>query len=182
MFAVVAVGEKEGVAPDGSPVTLKATEAVNPGTRARFTLNVVLLPATIDRDAGVVVIEKLGTLITKVTETFRVRPPPVPVIVSRKVPEGTPALVEIVRTVLFPVVDGFEKDGVAPAGSPLTPKAIAAPKPGLRDRFTVNDVLFPCTIVAVVGEATMVKSATPTISVTGTVRVSPPPIPVMVRG
>ena len=97
-----------------------------------ITVCVLGLPDTVKSGGGGC------ALTTKLTVVVCVSAPLVPVIVSVDVPSGVLPLVVTVNVELpVPVTVAGEKPAVAPAGNPLTVKAIGPEKPELAVVLTV---------------------------------------------
>src|SRR5262249_42240737 len=119
----------------------------------------------------------------RVIGVVRVRPPPVPVMVTVVAPRVAALDAARVSVLLPPVVDGGLKLAVTPLGNPLALKATLFVKPPVRVMVIALVTLSPRLIARLEGFAESVKSGgigRASCREMGMVRVGPPPIPVMV--
>ena len=109
--------------------------------------------------------------------------PLVPVTAKAEVPAVADEPTATVSVLLpFPVMLVGEKVAVTPCGRPLTDNATTELNPFKLATVTVNEVELPAFTLAPVGFGVRVKVGAKTVRVNVTVRVNPPPIPVMVIG
>jgi hypothetical protein len=113
----------------------------------------------------------------------RVRPPPVPLMVTVTVPVVAALEAARVSALLFPVVEGGLNVAVTPLGNPLTLKATLLVNPPVRLIVIVLPPLAPLFTVRLAGLAESVKSGVGgalTVRINVVERVSPPPTPLIV--
>jgi hypothetical protein len=134
--------------------------------------------------AGVTVtppVPLLASFTVRLSEVFRVRPPPVAVIVTIAGPRV--AVAEAVRVIalLVPVVEGGLKLAVTPLGNPLALKATLPVNPPTRVIDSALMALAPRFRLMLEGFAVIDKSGDwLTVSINCVERVNPPPAPLTV--
>ena len=126
-------GVKMPLLPVGSPVTVRATEPVNPPVAAIVVVKLAAFPAETVCEAGETLIVKFpvpAALTTRFTVTEWERLPLVPVTVTLYVPTAVlAAVVSVSVEDPAPVTDVGLKLPVTPVGNPLTLKVTALLKP-----------------------------------------------------
>lgn len=176
------VGANLAVTPVGSPVTENAIAALNPFIPVAFNTTLAGLPAVTVAFAESAVSANVGTITVKLIVCVLVTPPPVPFNVNVEAPPTTAAVAFSV-SVLLPLPAAIlagAKLAVTPAGSPLTDKATADLNPATGAAETVTVVELPAVTVALVAPGVSVKPGAATVKAIGVLRVSPPPLPVIV--
>jgi hypothetical protein len=137
---LMAAGLKTPEAPDGGPVTFRATFPLNPLMGLTLIAYVVLFPAETDWDPGEAErVKSAGAVVTtKVTVTECVRLPLVPVIVIVEFPAGVELPVLTVNAVVAePFTETGLKAAVAPAGNPLATNETVPLNPAIPLTVTV---------------------------------------------
>src|SRR5262245_6015140 len=183
---VVDGGVKVAVTPAGNPLALSATLPVNPPVRVIVIVLVPLAPRVIVTLGGAAESVKLGvatSFTVRPTVVERLRPPPLPLIVTVAAPSVAVLEAARVRVLLPPVVDGGAKVAVTPVGNPLALSVTLSVNPPVRVIAIVLVPLPPRLIVRDGGAADSVKlGAATTLTVRPTVveRVRPPPVPLTV--
>jgi hypothetical protein len=183
---VVVGGVKDVVTPEGNPETLQATLAVNPPVRVMLMLLVPFAPRLIDRFGGEEESEKSGVggeFTVRLIVVVRVRPPPVPVMLTVAGPGVAEPEAVKVRVLHVPVVEVGEKLAVTPPGNPVVLKATLAVNPPVRVTVIFDVPFAPRLIVRLGGDAERIKSGVGgalTVRLMFVVLVRPPPFPVIV--
>src|SRR5262245_27031003 len=157
--AVIDAGLNVPVTPAGCPLMLQDRLPAKPPVRVTVNVVVPEAPAAMVRLDGLAARLKSAAAITeRFTVALRVKPPPVPVMVTTPVP--TTAVLEAVNVaiVLLPVVDVGLNAALTPAGRPLAVKA-TAPVKFARVMLTVVVALAPTVTLTALGVAESVKSA-----------------------
>ena len=184
LLPVVGSGLNVAVTPVGTPLALRSTLAVKLVRAMPIVLVPAVPPCVMVTAPGVAESSKFWAGFTvRVTVVVRVRPPPVPVMVTGNVPVAAVAEAVNVATLLLPVVGSGLNVAVTPVGSPLALRSTLAVKLVRVIPIVLVPAAPPCVIVTAGGVADSVKfCAGFTVRVTVVVRVRPPPVPVMVTG
>jgi hypothetical protein len=151
---------KLAVTPAGSPLALNVTPPVNPPLRVTVIVLVPLTPRATVRLAGDEDRAKSGVagwLTVRLIGVVRVKPPPVPVIVTAAAPSVAVLDAVNVSTLLSPVAEGGAKLAVTPAGSPLALNVTPPVNPPLRVIAIVFVPLAPRLTVRLAGLAASAK-------------------------
>jgi hypothetical protein len=137
LVPVVDAGFSWAVHPAGRPVTLSATDALNPPVRVIEIVYCALPPAFVVTDCGLSESEKsLGGFTTSVPVTVCVSVPLAPVTVNVEEPAGVVA--DVAMTSVEVVAAGFGVNvAVAPAGRPDAESVTSPAKPPVRVMLTV---------------------------------------------
>jgi len=186
LVPVVDVGLNVAVTPVGKPVALNATLPAKPPVRVIVAVLVPLAPRLTVRLAGLTDNAKSaggGALIVRLIVAVRVRPPPVPVTVTVAGPVVAVLEAASVRLALAPVVETGLNAAVTPLGSPLAVNATLLANPPVRAMLTLLVPLAPLLNVRLVALGESVKfgvAGALTVRRIVVVRVSPPPVPVIV--
>jgi len=177
---------KLGVTPAGNPLALNVTPPVKPPVRVIVIVLVPLAPRLIVKLAGLAESVKSGgctSLTVRLNEIFRVRPPPVPVMVSATAPSVAVLDAATVISVLPPGAGFGLKLMVTPAGAVPELKVTLSAKPPVRVIVIVRVPLAPRATFRLVGEADSAKSGGCgwfTVRLIVVVRVRLPLVPVTV--
>jgi hypothetical protein len=135
---VTDVGLNTADVPEGSPVADNVTASAKPLSPLTATVYELASPGFTEAVIGVGDIVKSGPETTSVTFVECVSDPLVPVIVIVELPMGVPLVVVTLNVELPAVVMvGFEKEAVAPAGSPLAASVTVPLNPPSAPAFTV---------------------------------------------
>src|SRR5262245_20545486 len=185
--AVPGFGLKLAVTPAGAPLALNVTPPVKPPVRVIVIVLVPLEPRLIVKLAGLADSVKSGgctSLTVRLNGMVLAKPPPVPVMLIVTAPSA--AVLDAVTVIsALPPGAGFGlKLMVTPAGAPAL-SVTASAKPPVRVIVIVLVPLAPRATFRLVGEADSAKSGGCgwlTVRFIGVVRVSPPPVPVIVIG
>src|SRR5262245_6201327 len=159
--AVPGFGLTLGVTPAGAPLALNVTPPVKPPVRVIVIVLVPLAPRLIVKLAGLADSVKSGvctSLTMRLNGIFRVRPPPVPVMVIVTDPSAAVLDAATVISVLPPGAGFGLKLMVTPAGGALALKVTLSAKPPVRVIVIVLVPLAPRTTFRLVGEADSAKS------------------------
>jgi hypothetical protein len=176
------VGANFAVTPFGNPLTASAIADLNPFTATAFKVNVVAPPAVTVALAAFAVSANVGTITVRLSACVLVSPPPVPLNVRVEMP--LPALEDaLIVKVLVPLPGEAMLAGVklavTPFGSPLIESEIADLNPPSAAADTVIAVELLAATVALAALGVSVKFGATTVTAIGAVRVSPPPVPVI---
>jgi len=157
-------GANDEVAFLGNPVTLSATDPVNPFKDPTVTVYVVDPPRGTVAEIGVTATVKsggAGVVTVRVTVVECVAAVPVPVTVIVYVPPGVVALVAMLKVELPPLeIEAGVKVAVAPAGRPVADRVTACETPFvIAVEMVTSGAVFPCSTVTDVGLAPMEKSS-----------------------
>ena len=161
LLPVAGFGLKLGVTPAGAPLALNVTPPVKPPVRVIVIVLVPLAPRLIVKLAGLAESVKSGvctSLTMRLNGIFRVRPPPVPVMVIVTDPSAAVLDAATVISVLPPGAGFGLKLMVTPAGGALALKVTLSAKPPVRVIVIVLVPLAPRTTFRLVGEADSAKS------------------------
>jgi hypothetical protein len=154
-------GAKAAVTPAGKPLAVKATLPVNPPVRVIATALVPIAPRLTVKLDGVAESAKSGvdgSLTVRLIVDVRVRPPPVPVIVTVAGPSVAAVDAVNVTVLLIPVTDAGVNPAVTPAGSPLALNVTLPVNPPVRVMVIVLLALAPRFTVTADGLAECEKS------------------------
>ena len=177
------VGAKLAVTPLGSPLTDNAIGAANPFIPDVVTIRGIDPPRATTTFVAVSVSANVGTITVTLIVCVLVSPAPTAFKVSVDTPPTAPDAALSV-SLLLPVPGDATLVGanvaVTPAGCPLTDRAMADLNPPSADVETVMLVGLPATTVALVALGVIVKLGTVSVTPNVAVRVSPPPVPLMV--
>lgn len=136
--AGMTAGEKLAVMPAGNPLAERVTAELNPLTPATARLKGADPPTLTLAPVGFVVSVKVWAETVMVNSNVRLKPPPVPVTTTGKVPAAAP---EVAATVIVTgpeaVVVGEEKEMVMPFGAPAADSVTGELNP-------------PCTVMLIV--------------------------------
>jgi hypothetical protein len=152
---------KLALTPLGNPLALKVTSPVKPPVRVTVIVLVPLAPRLIVRLVGLGESEKSGVcgwFTVRLSVVVRVRPPPVPVIVTVAAPRVAVLEALKVRALLPPVAGFVLKLAVTPLGNPLALKVTPPVKPPVRVIVIVLVPLAPRLIVRLEGLGEIEKS------------------------
>jgi len=186
LLPVAGLELKLGVTPAGNPLALNVTPPVKPPVRVIVIVLVPLAPRLIVKLAGLAESVKSGvctSLTVRLNGIFRVRPPPVPVMVSATAPSVAVLDAVTVISVLPPGAGFGLKLMVTPPGAAPELNVTLSAKPPVRVMVIVLVPLAPRATFRLVGEADSAKSGVAgwfTVRLIGVVRVNPPPDPVTV--
>ena len=124
------VGANFAVTPFGSPLTDSVIADLNPSIAAVEMIRALELPAATVALVALLESVNVGTATVIVTFAVRVKPPPVPLMMTVELFAAALLVAENVTvTGVFPLIVAAENFTVTPAGAPLALRVTADPNP-----------------------------------------------------